>query len=76
MSPKGGLPGDLAMTRNAESTSAGSLPSPTPLTLSTEFRVSRLLLYLEQGEIGSVETWSRIKRIFGGEFIGFAIWFH
>jgi hypothetical protein len=32
--------------------------------------------YLEQGEISSPETWSRINRIFGGEFIGFALWFN
>jgi hypothetical protein len=32
--------------------------------------------YLEPGEVTSNETWSRINRIFGGEFIGFAMWFN
>jgi hypothetical protein len=32
--------------------------------------------YLEQGEVSSPETWSRITRVFGGEFIGFALWFN
>jgi hypothetical protein len=32
--------------------------------------------FLERGEISSPETWSRINRVFGGEFIGFALWFN
>jgi hypothetical protein len=32
--------------------------------------------YLERGEVSSPETWSRITRVFGGEFIGFALWFN
>ena len=32
--------------------------------------------YLEQGEVTSKETWQRLNRIFGGEFIGFAMWFN
>lgn len=32
--------------------------------------------YLERGELTVLETWTRINRIFRGEFIGFAIWFN
>lgn len=32
--------------------------------------------YLEEGELSKPETWSRLNRIFGGEFLGFAIWFN
>jgi hypothetical protein len=32
--------------------------------------------YLEPGEVTSTEMWSRLNRIFGGEFIGFALWFN
>jgi hypothetical protein len=32
--------------------------------------------YLELGEVSSTETWDRFNRIFGGEFIGFALWFN
>ncbi len=32
--------------------------------------------FLEQGEISSPQTWNRINRVFGGEFIGFAMWFN
>ena len=32
--------------------------------------------YLELGEVSSTETWSRLNRIFQGEFIGFAMWFN
>ncbi|MFO0900486.1 MAG: hypothetical protein U0836_23900 [Pirellulales bacterium] len=32
--------------------------------------------YLEQGETTSRETWQRLAQLFGGNFIGFAIWFN
>jgi hypothetical protein len=32
--------------------------------------------YLEVGDVSSTETWDRFNRIFGGEFIGFALWFN
>jgi hypothetical protein len=32
--------------------------------------------YLEAGELTSIETWSRLQRVFRGEFIGFALWFN
>lgn len=32
--------------------------------------------YLEKGELTDARVWSRLQRIFGGEFIGFAIWFN
>ena len=32
--------------------------------------------YLEEGELTRKEVWDRLGRIFGGEFIGFALWFN
>ena len=32
--------------------------------------------YLEQGNLTTPEVWQRLQRIFGGEFLGFAIWFN
>jgi len=33
-------------------------------------------LPIETGELTKPETWNRLNRIFGGEFIGFALWFN
>jgi hypothetical protein len=40
------------------------------------FQGSAVAPYLERGEISSPETWNRVTRVFGGEFIGFALWFN
>ena len=32
--------------------------------------------YLEQGALTKPEVWERLWRVFGGEFVGFAIWFN
>lgn len=32
--------------------------------------------YLEEGSITKPEVWQRLQRVFGGEFIGFALWFN
>jgi hypothetical protein len=32
--------------------------------------------YLEEGPLTRPEVWTRLQRVFGGEFIGFAIWFN
>jgi hypothetical protein len=32
--------------------------------------------YLEEGPLTRKETWDRLNRIFGGEFVGFALWFN
>lgn len=34
------------------------------------------LPYLERGELTEGETWRELVRVFGGNFIGFAIWFN
>lgn len=34
------------------------------------------LPYREKGEVADGDTWRRFNRLFGGEFIGFAIWFN
>ncbi len=32
--------------------------------------------YLEKGPLTKSEVWTRLQRVFGGDFIGFAIWFN
>jgi hypothetical protein len=32
--------------------------------------------YLEEGELTRPEVWDRLQRVFGGNFIGFALWFN
>ncbi|HXG10781.1 MAG TPA: hypothetical protein VNK04_13570 [Gemmataceae bacterium] len=32
--------------------------------------------YLEEGSLTKPEVWERLQRVFGGEFVGFAIWFN
>jgi uncharacterized protein (TIGR03000 family) len=32
--------------------------------------------YLEKGTLTKPEVWERLERVFGGQFIGFAIWFN
>jgi hypothetical protein len=49
---------------------------PRTLDLVLWFQGTAAAPYLEPGEVSSTETWSRINRIFGGEFIGFAMWFN
>lgn len=34
------------------------------------------LPYVEEGRLSEPATWERFQRVFGGEFIGFAIWFN
>ena len=49
---------------------------PRELDLILWARGSAAAPYLERGEVSSAETWSRLNRVFGGEFIGFALWFN
>lgn len=32
--------------------------------------------YLEEGDLTSADTWQRLQNVFGGQFIGFAVWFN
>jgi hypothetical protein len=49
---------------------------PRPFDLVLWIRGSAAAPYLEHGEISQRETWARLNRIFGGEFVGFAMWFN
>ena len=49
---------------------------PRPLDLVLWVQGTAAAPYLEAGEVSSTETWSRLNRIFAGEFIGFALWFN
>jgi hypothetical protein len=52
------------------------LLEPRSFDLVMWVRGTAAVPYLEQGRLSQPETWSRINRIFQGEFIGFAIWFN
>jgi hypothetical protein len=52
------------------------LTEPRPFDLVLWVQGAAAAPYLEKGEISSTETWARLNRIFGGEFIGFALWFN
>lgn len=52
------------------------LTEPRPFDLVMWVRGSAAAPYLEEGRVSSAETWSRLTRVFRGEFIGFALWFN
>jgi hypothetical protein len=47
---------------------------PQPFDLVLWLQGSAAIPYLEEGNLSSRETWTRITRVFQGNFIGFAIW--
>ena len=47
---------------------------PKDFDLVLWFQGSGAVPYLDKGEITSPETWAEFQRVFGGRFIGFAIW--
>jgi hypothetical protein len=47
---------------------------PRPLDLFLWIQGSAAIPYLESGNLSSSQDWRRITRVFGGNFIGFAIW--
>ncbi len=49
---------------------------PTDLDPVLWFQGTAAAPYLEEGKVTSVETWRRLQRVFGGEFVGFALWFN
>jgi hypothetical protein len=49
---------------------------PTPFDLILWIQGTAAVPYLEKGEMTDLETWTRLDRIFRGEFIGFALWFN
>lgn len=49
---------------------------PQPFDLIYWVQGTAATPYLERGELTSNEVWERLMRVFGGEFIGFALWFN
>jgi len=49
---------------------------PRELDLIFWFQGTAAVPYLEEGPITQPEIWTRLLRVFRGEFIGFAIWFN
>ena len=49
---------------------------PRPFDLVLWVQGTAAVPYLEEGPVTTGETWQRLQRLFGGEFIGFAFWFN
>ncbi len=49
---------------------------PRPFDLVMWVQGTGAAPYLQKGPITDPEVWSRLQRVFGGEFIGFALWFN
>lgn len=49
---------------------------PTRFDLVLWVQGSAAAPYLEEGQTTTKETWTRLMRVFEGDFIGFAIWFN
>ena len=49
---------------------------PRPFDLVLWVQGTGAAPYLEQGEVSTRATWDRLYRVFGGEFLGFALWFN
>lgn len=49
---------------------------PKKMDLVRWLQGAAIVPYVEKGECTDPETWQRIERAFGGQFIGFAIWFN
>jgi hypothetical protein len=49
---------------------------PRPLDLVLWVQGTAATPYLEEGEMTKPAVWDRLQRVFGGEFVGFAIWFN
>lgn len=49
---------------------------PRPFDLVLWIQGSGAAPYLQQGPITDPAVWERLQRVFGGEFIGFALWFN
>jgi hypothetical protein len=49
---------------------------PRPVDLLLWVQGTAAAPYLEDGPTISTETWDRLQRMFGGEFLGFALWFN
>jgi hypothetical protein len=49
---------------------------PRPLDLVLWVQGTAATPYLEKGELTKPAVWNRLTRVFGGEFVGFAIWFN
>jgi len=49
---------------------------PRPFDLVLWIQGSAATPYLEKGPLTKPEVWARLQRVFGGESIGFAIWFN
>lgn len=49
---------------------------PTRFDLVLWVQGTAAVPYLEQGEMTDPQVWTRLQRVFRGEFIGFALWFN
>jgi hypothetical protein len=49
---------------------------PRPFDLVLWVQGTAAAPYLEHGPLTRADVWSRLTRVFGGQFIGFAVWFN
>ena len=49
---------------------------PNDFDLILTIQGSGMLPYVERGELSTPETWRNLRRIFRGQFFGFAVWFN
>ncbi len=49
---------------------------PRKMDLVRWLQGAAVVPYVEEGDVTDPETWRRLERTFGGQFIGFAIWFN
>jgi hypothetical protein len=47
---------------------------PRPFDLVLWIQGTAAQPYIEEGPLTKKETWSRLQRVFRGEFVGFALW--
>ena len=49
---------------------------PRPFDLVLWVQGTAATPYLEEGTLTRAEVWTRLQRVFGGDFLGFAVWFN
>jgi len=49
---------------------------PTDFDLIMTIQGANMLPYIDRGELSTPETWTNLRRVFRGQFFGFAVWFN
>ena len=54
----------------------GAFAEPREIDAALWFQGTAAAPYLEEGPVTTPEVWQRLMRFFGGQFVGFALWFN